>query len=97
MALSMCLVFCVITASANNLADSEIGQGIRKIVTDVSGFLIILSPLVGAVAFAFCMVRKGMADEQDGKMWQHRGQTAIICGVAGMLGMAVVNLLSSYF
>lgn len=84
-------------AYANDIADSTLGRGVANMLRDASSFLVILSPVAGALAWAYFMARKSMADEQDGKMWQKRSVTAAICGVAGMLGSAIIALISGYF
>lgn len=91
------LFLCTISASANNLLSSVFGVGVQNLISDVSATLVILSPITGGAAAGYFFIRRGMADEQDGKMWNHRIKTAVICGVGGMLGAALVNVLSSYF
>lgn len=96
-ALWLSVMLCTTAASANNLANSEIGRGIRQLILDISGFLVILSPLAGAAAAGYFILRRSTADEQDGKMWTNRAKIAVFCGVGGMMGSVLVNLLSSYF
>lgn len=89
-----------LTASAfasGNLQSSELGVGIKNMINDVSGFLVVLCPLSGGAAAVYFLIRRSMADEQDGKMWTHRIHVAILCGVAGMLVSGIITLLSSYF
>lgn len=82
---------------AVGLVDSKLGKGLVNLVNDISALGIILCPLVGAAAWAIFMIRKSIADEQDGKMWQKRAITALACGGAGMLGSAIITLITSYF
>ena len=95
-AFTLVMTLCVHSASANTLMDSEIGKGIKNL-TDISGALVILSPIIGGCGVAYFIIRRGMADEQEGKMWSNRSKIAAICGVGGMLGSAIINLLASYF
>lgn len=84
-------------AHAAGLMDSKIVKGLINLINDVSTVAIIVCPLTGAAAFGLCMWLKSMADEQDGKMWQKRATTALTCGIAGMLGSAIITLISGYF
>lgn len=84
-------------AHAAGLVDSKIVKGLINLINDVSTVAIIVCPLIGAAAFAICMGRKSISDDQDGKMWQKRAITALVCGVAGMLGSAIITLISGYF
>lgn len=82
--------------ASGSFGSSTLATGIKNLVNDVSGWLVIICPIVGGVA-VFFFIRKSMADEQDGKMWQKRAVNAIICGVAGMLVSGIINMLSGYF
>lgn len=86
-----------IPASANNLMASALGTGIVNMINDISFLLIFICPLAGAAAAGYYFIRRGMSDEQDGKMWEKRIKTAIICGVGGCLTSAIIAVASSYF
>lgn len=86
-----------LAASANNLTASSIGTGIQNLVGDLSGLLLILCPSIGAIAAIYFLIRRSMADEQDGKMWTKRITISVICGFAGMLVSGLIALISSYF
>ncbi len=90
----------VMTASATDTAgikESTVYTGMLALVDDLTSILMVLCPMVGGVAALYCVIRRSMADEQDGKMWTKRISTAIICGVAGMLVSGLINLLKGYF
>ncbi len=87
----------VVPASADNLSSSTVGTGIRNMLNDVSSFGIVLCPIVGGAAAVYFLIRRSMADEQDGKMWMRRIWIAIICAVAGCLVSGIIALFSSYF
>ncbi len=80
-----------------NIASSTIGTGISALINDVLTWLMILSPIAGGAAATYFFIRKSAADEQDGKMWQKRIHTAIICGVAGLLSSVLISIVSGYF
>ena len=83
--------------AAGGIAGSELGAGLINLTNDVFLYLTIICPIVGGAAAAWFAIRRSMADEQDGKMWEKRIKTAIICGVGGGLGSGVIALVSSYF
>ena len=87
----------VLNVIASGIAESNLGAGITKLLNDLSTWLIILAPSAAGAAAVYFVIRRSMADEQDGKLWEKRIKTAIICGVAGALVGGVIKLLSSYF
>ena len=38
-----------------------------------------------------------MADEQDGRTWQKRMVTALICGIGGAIASSIVALIAGYY
>ncbi len=90
------LGYCV-PGSAAGLQGSTVYQGIMSLLNDLMSAAMILCPVVGAIAAVYFLIRRSMADEQDGKMWNKRVFTAIICGVAGALVTGAIALLTSYF
>ncbi len=83
--------------SATGLQGSKIYTGAVSLLNDLTTILTVLCPLAGGVAALYFVIRRSMADEQDGKMWTKRISTAVICGVAGMLVSGLITLLTGYF
>lgn len=83
--------------AAGDIASSQLGKGISSMLDDVSTWLIIICPVAGGLAAVYFIIRRSMADDQDGKIWERRIKTAIVCGVAGVLVSGVIKLISSYF
>lgn len=86
-----------VTASAAGIADSNLAKGFKNLVTDASAWLVILCPLVGGGFAVYFAMRRAAADETDGKMWQKRIVTAIVCGVGGALMSGIISIISGYF
>lgn len=84
-------------SGAGDFASSDIARGTKNLITDISTWFIVICALVGTAAAIYCLIRRGMADEVDGKMWTKRCVTAIICAVGGALIGGIVTLVSSYF
>lgn len=80
-----------------NFANSDIATGTANLLSDVSSWLVGIGLTVGTLAAVYCLIRKSMADEVDGKMWNKRLVTAIICAVAVALVGGIIALISSYY
>lgn len=80
-----------------NFANSEIATGTQNLINDIGTWLIIICGAAGAASAVYCLIRRGMADDVDGKMWTKRCITAVICAVGGALVGGVVKLISSYY
>lgn len=83
--------------AAGGISESQIATGLNNLFSDLSTWLIILSPIVAGAMAIYFIIRRSMADEQDGKLWEKRIKTAIVCGVAGALVGGLIKLLASYF
>jgi len=82
---------------ANKIESSKIGTGTKQLISDLTKWLTILAPIVGAVCIAYFLVRKGMSDEMDHKKWNTRTTVAIISTVGAVLAAVIVNLVVSYY
>lgn len=82
---------------SSEIANSQLGQGVTNMVADLTTWLMLLGPAVAGAACVYFFIRRGMADEQEGKLWNKRIWTAVICGVACCLVGGIIKLLSSYF
>lgn len=89
----------VLTAFAEDggFASSEIAAGTQNLINDIGTWLIIICGAVGAASAVYCLIRRGMADDVDGKMWTKRCITAVICAVGGTLVGGIIKLISSYY
>lgn len=91
------ITLMTVPAFANGISDSTVGVGVKNLLTDLSKYMMIIGPIAGAAAAGYFMIRRSMADEQDGKFWQKRITVAIFCGVGVLLVGGVIALVSSYF
>ena len=99
-ALSLLLALSMYISAAcasGTLTGSTVVTGTKALVADVTAFLIWACPAVAACVVVYFFVRRGMADEQDGKLWQKRIVVAIVCGVAGCLGSTFINTIAAYY
>lgn len=84
-------------AADGNFAESDIATGTANLLSDISSWLVGIGLTVGTLAAIYCLIRKSMADEVDGKMWNKRLITAIICAVAVALVGGIISLISGYY
>lgn len=94
--MTACLALATV-AFAEDVADSVLVTGTTRLLTDIGTALTILCPTVGGVMAIYFSIRRGMADETDGKMWEKRIKIAIIVGASGGLIMGIITLISSYY
>lgn len=91
------MLYSVIPASAAGLTESTVFTGTFALVNDLTTWAILLCPLIGGLAALIFMIRRSMADPQDGKMWTNRMVIAIACGVGGSLVSTLIAIITSYF
>ena len=80
-----------------NFANSTFATGTQRLLSDVGTWLIIIGISVGGVSAVVCLIRRAMADETDGRMWQKRAITAVLCGVGVSLVGGIITMISSYY
>ena len=83
--------------AATVLENSTFYQGLMNLLQDISLAVTIGGPLICVICAGVFLARRSMADEQEGKMWNKRIATALICAVAIGLVAGLVTLLTSYF
>lgn len=92
------LATVAVSSTANAaIADSKIATGFTNLLNDVSAWLMGISVGVGIAMLTFCMIRKGMADEQDQKKWTDKAKISVICAVGGVVAGIVITTVTSYF
>ena len=79
------------------LENSTVYKGFMSLLQDITGAVTIAGPAICIICAGVFLARRSMADEQDGKMWNKRITTALICAVAIGLVSGMVTLLVSYF
>ena len=84
-------------AHANKIMDSILGKGTLEMTNDISGFLLILAPVIGGALAAYFLIRRSSANEQEGHMWNKRITIAIICTVCVFLASGIITLATSYY
>ncbi len=91
------MLLAVNPASAAGFRDSTLYTGTVNLINDLTIWAMVLCPLIGGLAALVFLIRRSMADEQEGKMWTNRIVIAIACGVGGSLISGLISIITSYF
>jgi formate hydrogenlyase subunit 3/multisubunit Na+/H+ antiporter MnhD subunit len=85
------------TTGGNKIANSDFGKGTVNMFNDLSLYLLILSPIVGALCAIYFLIRKNAADEQDQKQWNKRLIITGVCVAGAVLVTSTINIITSYY
>jgi hypothetical protein len=83
--------------AAGDFENSKIAAGLKKLIEDVSKWLLIIAPIATALFVIYYLIRKGMADEMEHKKWNSRIVTAVICGIGAVIASVTITMLTAYF
>lgn len=95
--LAVTMLLMATPASATGLQGSTIYTGTMQLLADLMLWATIACPVIGGLAAVVFAIRRGMADSQDGREWNKRIVTAIVCGVGGGLITGIISLIASYY
>lgn len=99
-ALTIALAVAVGTVTAQatgGLGSSTVVTGTRNLINDATTILAGMSIAIGGGFMTYFLIRRGMADETDGKMWQKRAITAAVCGIGGVLASGIIAVIAGYY
>ena len=94
--LSMLLTFPNI-AFAGGIENSKLGTGLKKLLTDVTGWLPLIALSAGGACIGYFFIRRQAADEMDKKMWTKRIETAITSTIGAIIGASMLSVIIAYF
>lgn len=82
---------------AEGVQDSKLAKGTEKLITDLTTWLMILSPVVVGVLIIYFFIRRSAADDMDQKRWNNRIVVAIVSCIGAVIASATLNLLIGYY
>jgi hypothetical protein len=82
---------------ASGIDDTTLATGTQKLLEDVTGWLLIIAPVITVVAVIIFFIRRGISDEMDHKRWSNRITTAIISCVCVVTASVVIRVILSYY
>lgn len=96
---SVCTAFltAVNAFAAGNIANSNVAVGVNNLLNDITTWLLVIAPSVGALVIVYFCIRRSGADEMDQKKWNNRITTAAISTIAAVLAVSLLNLVLGYF
>lgn len=89
--------FATETATGGAFGGSKFATGTIRLINDLTALITILGPIVGGLAAGVFLLRRSMADEQDGKMWTKRAITAVCCGISVGLVAGIITIITGYY
>lgn len=97
--LTVAMVSLLTTAASaeDKIAGSKVGTGLVNLFNDLSNYMLVIGPLVAGVAGGYYIIRRSMANEQDGFSWNKRLTVAVSCGVGIFVIGGIIKLIASYF
>lgn len=84
-------------SKVTKLENSDFYKGLLELLQDLSLAVTFIGPAICIICAGVFLARRSMADEQEGKMWNKRIATALICAVSIGLVSGIVTLIVSYF
>lgn len=94
----MAVTFLTMSVLAeDNIANSVIATGTKKLIADVSSWLTGIAIAVTAVVCVALFIARGLSDEQDKKTWDKRIKTTIVSGILAITITSIVGVIASYF
>ena len=82
---------------AGGVQDSNLAKGTEKLITDLTTWLMILSPIAAGVLIIYFFIRRSAADEMDQKKWNSRIVVAIVSCIGAVIASATLNLIIGYY
>jgi hypothetical protein len=84
-------------ALAADVGSSLLATGTKKLVADLTTWLMILAPTVTVLMVVYYLIRKSASDEMDAKRWNTRITVALVSCIGAVLASVIVNLLIGYY
>ena len=80
--LALTSLFCYTNTCFAAIQDSKIVTGTESLISDLTGWLLVLAPVLTILLVGYFFLRKAASDEMDAKRWDNRIKVAIIsCGI----------------
>lgn len=83
--------------NGGSIAASTLGTGIMNIIKDITGTLQWIIPVTGVGVILWCIFKIMTGDEQDNVRYKKNLIKTLICVVAGLIAVTIVNLVAKYF
>lgn len=79
------------------IQDSKIVTGTQSLIADLTGWLLILAPVLTVLLVGYFFLRKAASDEMDAKRWDNRIKVAIISCIGVVVASGLINAIMNYY
>lgn len=87
----------LLMSRAAAVESSALATGAKKLIADLSNWLLVLAPIAGGVLIIYCCIWRAAADETDTKKWNNRITVIIVSTIGAVVASATLNLVLGYF
>ena len=84
-------------SGGGEIQSSKLGQGIFKMVQDITGTLQWVLPVIGVLMALVYVFKIMTGDEQDQQRYKKSIIKVAVCIIGGLVAVTIVNLISKYF
>ncbi len=84
-------------SGGGEIQSSKLGQGLFKMIRDITGFFQWILPVAGVCMCLYFIVKIVTGDEQDQARYKKKIITVLVCIIAGLVAVTIVNLIAKYF
>lgn len=90
-------LFCYTNTCFAVIQDSKIVTGTESLISDLTGWLLVLAPVLTILLVGYFFLRKAASDEMDAKRWDNRIKVALISCVGVVVASGLINVIMSYY
>lgn len=84
-------------SGGGEIQNSKLGQGLFNMIKDATGFFQWIIPVAGVCVCLYCLLKILTGDEQDQARYKKAIMKVLICIIAGLVAVTIVNLIAKYF
>jgi len=91
------LAFTNCCFATGGIQGTTLVTGTQKLLNDLTSWFMVLVPIVAVVLIVYFLIRKSAADEMDGKRWDNRIKTVIVCSIGAVIASGLINVIIGYY
>ena len=95
--LALTSLFCYTNTCFAAIQGSKIVTGTESLISDLTGWLLVLAPVLTILLVGYFFLRKAASDEMDAKRWDNRIKVAIISCIGVVVASGLINVIMNYY
>ena len=95
--LALTSLFCYTNTCFAAIQDSKIVTGTESLISDLTGWLLVLAPVLTILLVGYFFLRKAARDELDAQRWDNRVKDAIFSWIGGVVASGLINVIMNYY